>query len=63
MRKIVEDRGGVLTIRTRPDDAVARLRQLRGPIQERLAGGQPLALTNAERDLLLVGIAQTLKLL
>lgn len=63
MRKNVEDRGDVLAIRSRPEDAVARLGRLRRPIQERLAASQPLTLTNAERDLLLVAIAQTLKLL
>lgn len=63
MRKHVEDRGDVLAIRSKPEDAVARLARLRRPIEERLAAGQPLTRTNAERHLLLVAIAQTLKLL
>jgi predicted metal-dependent hydrolase len=63
MRRIVEDKGAVLTVRARPDDAVARLRRQRAAIRERLAKNEQQVLTNAERDLLLVAIAQKLDIL
>jgi hypothetical protein len=63
MKKIVEDRGDVLAVRATADDAVARLRQHLPAIRQRLANDQQPNLSNAERDLLLVAIAQSLGLL
>lgn len=63
MRKDVHDRGDVLAVRARPDDAAARLRRVRKSIHSRIAANQTPLLTNAERDLLLVAVAQSLRIL
>jgi hypothetical protein len=58
MKKLIEDTGSKVSVRARPDDAVARLRRQRGSIRERVTKAQRL--TDDERDLLLVAIAQRL---
>lgn len=63
MRKTILDRGDVLSVAAKPEDAVARLRRHRASIRERLRQDQQPLLTNAERDIVLVAIAQTLNLL
>jgi hypothetical protein len=61
MKKLITDTGTSITVRARPDDAVARIRKLRASLRERIGRTQPTPLlTDAERDLLLLAIAQTL---
>ena len=64
MKKLVDDSGTVITVRAHPADAVARIRKagpsMRGRIAKAHAG--PL-LTEAERDVLLLAIAQKLGIL
>jgi hypothetical protein len=63
MQKIIEDRGEVLAVRAKAEDAVAWVKRHRSVIRERLAKGQPPLPTNAERDMLQIAIAQTLGIL
>lgn len=63
MRKEIHDRGDVIAVRARPEDAVAKARRMRGVILERLAANQQPLLTNTERDLLQIAIAQHLGIL
>jgi hypothetical protein len=63
MRKQIQDRGDVIAVRAKPEDAVATVRRMRGAIQERLSENQQPLITNAERDILLVAIAQQLGIL
>lgn len=63
MRKEIQDRGDVIAVRAKPEDAVAKARRMRGAIQERLAANQQPLLTNSERDALLVAVAQELGIL
>jgi hypothetical protein len=58
MKKVLENRGAVVSVRARPGDAVARARRLQASIAERIASDLPL--TDAQRDLLLVAVAQKL---
>lgn len=63
MRKNVEDNGHALSVKSRPDDAAAILRRSQKGIAARVALNQPQLLTNTERDLLLIAIAQALGIL
>jgi len=63
MRKHVEDRGNVIAITAKPEDAVARLRGMRAKSRERLANSQPPLQTNEERDVVLLAIVQQLGIL
>ena len=63
MTKIVIDRGDAVVIRADTADAKARARRLRSVIAERMSSGQQQLLTNAERDLLLIAIAQELMII
>jgi hypothetical protein len=64
MKKTVTDTGSVVSVRARPEDAGARIRRQRKAINERLKKNQSAGLlSDAERDLLLVAIAQKLGVL
>jgi ribosome recycling factor len=64
MRKTVTDAGGVLKIAASPEDASARVRRMRRSLNERVKKNQSAELlSDAERDLLLLAIAQKLGIL
>lgn len=63
MKKTIEQKNGVVSISAAPDDAAAQLRRRSKSIRQRLASGQPFALSNAERDLIYVALAQRANLL
>jgi hypothetical protein len=60
MRKNVHDRGDVLVVRSKPEDAIAKVRRMGKVIRQRLAANQPPLQTDAERDIVLIAIAQSL---
>jgi ribosome recycling factor len=64
MKKDISDTEGVLRVRATPEDAGARVRRLRKSIHDRVKKNQsaPL-LSDAERDLLLLAVAQKLGIL
>jgi hypothetical protein len=63
MKKKVEQKNGVIAVSAAPDDAAAQLRRRSTSIRQRLASGQPFTLSNAERDLNYVALAQRANLL
>lgn len=63
MKKLIEDRNDVVKIQPAAADASARLRLITNAMSKRLASGQHPLLTDIERDLLLIGIAQELKII
>jgi hypothetical protein len=71
MKKLIDDSGAVLSVRAHPDDAVAGVRRLKRELRERFSKtgqssdqkGVAALLSDGERDLLLLAIAQKLGIL